>query len=214
MTRLVFIIGSALAFFVPSTLGFGPGSNIPDVALNWGFNPVTKVFMPEYTSKQNVVILGVPGAFLPTETEIQIPTYFEKQDLFRQAGIDNIIVYSVNDSAVVGIWNKQLVEAHGKQSNSGSNNKNGNIITFMADPTREFTQACGMELTDPRPATNGLVGRCKRFAMYVVNNVVQNVVVSENYDDPTGDKDPTATCADAILYSLKTVQNQGYVKSN
>ena len=175
-----------------------PGSKIPNVDLHWGFNPVAKVNIPEYIADQNVLIIGVPGAFNPTETEIQIPTFFERQEVFREElGIDNIIVYSVNDSAVVGIWNKYLVEMHASGGDGG-------IITFLGDPDGSFTRACGMEITDPKPTINkGLVKRCKRFALYVVNNVIQTVIVSESYGDPTGDRNPKPTCANAIIQAIK-----------
>jgi peroxiredoxin len=138
MARLV-LIGSALLvtlclFAKEATALISPGSKLPNLDLNWGFNPLTKVNIQEYISGQSVLIVGVPGAFTPTATNVQVPTYFEHQDTLKQLGIENVIIYSVNDSAVVGIWNKQLVEAYGKPNT---------LVTFMADPTGDFTRACG-----------------------------------------------------------------------
>ena len=79
------------------------------------------------------------------------------------------------------------------------------MITFMGDPYGEFTKAVDMELTHPGPIGKGLVGRSKRFAMHVVNNVVQYVAVSESEDDPAGDQDPSATTYDAMLEAVTKV---------
>lgn len=151
MTRLVL---SRSAFFIVLLLGLlgcepadafsttsgihqGPisaGANLPDLCLNWGFNPVTNVCLPEYCENQKVLIVGVPGAFTEIATDDQVMTYLEQQDALKQLGIENVIIYSVNDSAVVGIWNKQRVEAYGKSNT---------LVTFMADPASDFTRACG-----------------------------------------------------------------------
>lgn len=104
------------------------------------------------------------------------------------------MIYCVNDGAVMANWNQVLLEKFGKPND---------LVTFMGDPTGEFTKACGMEMTDPGPVSKGLVGRCKRFAMHVVNNVVQYVAVSESDCDPAGDDDPDATCGPAMIEAIK-----------
>ncbi len=77
------------------------------------------------------------------------------------------------------------------------------MAQMFGDPTGEFTKACGMEMTHPGPELVGLIGRSKRFAMHVVNNVVQYVAVSESENDPAGDADPEATCAPAMIEAIK-----------
>lgn len=47
----------------------------------------------------------------------------------------------------------------------------------MGDPSGVFTKAIAMEMVHPGPYSVGIIGRCKRFAMYVVDNVVQLVRV-------------------------------------
>lgn len=77
---------------------------------------------------------------------------------------------------------------------------------MMGDPACEFTKACGMEMTDPGPPSVGIIGRCKRWAMYVQNNVVKHVAVAEAEGDPAGDDNPTVTLAPAMLDAIKSVQ--------
>jgi len=123
---------------------------------------------------------------------VQVPGYLENQDALKEAGIDEVLVYCVNDGAVMDAW----------AENQGIK---GSMITFMGDPSGEFTRAVDMELTHPGPISVGIIGRCKRFAMHVVDNVVKYVAVSESEDDPAGDADPSATCHAAMLDAVKKV---------
>jgi hypothetical protein len=54
------------------------------------------------------------------------------------------------------------------------------------------------------PLSKGLYGRCKRFALYVVDSVVRYSVIAEDVDfDPAGDDFPEKVLAPAILEVLK-----------
>jgi peroxiredoxin 5 len=127
-------------------------------------------------------------------SNVQVPGYVQNQDTLKAAGIDEVLVYCVNDGAVMRAWfeNQKL-------------GAEGSIVSMMADPSGEFTRACGMELTDPRPQSNGLLGRSKRFAVIVAKNIVKYVAVSEAPNDPAGDDDPSATCYEAMLKAWKEV---------
>lgn len=101
-------------------------------------------------------------------------------------GIEEVIVFSVNDGAVMEAWAvDQMVE--------------DSIISFMGDPFSIVTRALDMELTHPGPQGKGLINRCKRFALHIVNGKVMTVRVSESEDDPAGDDFPDTTCAPAML---------------
>mmetsp|Transcript_62411 Transcript_62411/g.184666 ORF Transcript_62411/g.184666 Transcript_62411/m.184666 type:complete len:103 (+) Transcript_62411:636-944(+) len=82
----------------------------------------------------------------------------------------------------------------------------GSMLNVFGDPLCEFTAACGMELTHPGPHSLGLVRRCKRWAMYVKNNIVEYVAVSEAENDPAGDDFPEATCAPAIIEAIHALE--------
>ena len=107
-----------------------------------------------------------------------------------EAGIEEVIFYCVNDGAVMGVWMHKL----GLQ---------GTMTQMFGDPSGELTKALGMEMNHPGPESLGLIGRSKRFALHVVNNVVEYVAVSESEDDPAGDANPEATCAPAMLKAIK-----------
>jgi peroxiredoxin len=127
---------------------------------------------------------------------VQIPGYIRQSDELRDLGIDEVLVVAVNDGAVMRAWAlDQKIE--------------GSLLQLMGDPYGDFTRMCGMELTHPGPIEKGLVNRCKRFAMLVVNNIVQYVAVSESDTDPAGDADPEATCAPAMIAAVRLLKGIG-----
>jgi len=105
-----------------------------------------------------------------------------------------VLIYCVNDAAVMQGW----------AENQGIE---GSMITFMGDPAGELTKALDMSMTHPGPPSVGIIGRCKRFALHVVNGEVKIVRVSEAEDDPAGDDNPEATLAPAMISAIKGEAN-------
>ena len=77
------------------------------------------------------------------------------------------------------------------------------MVKFMGDPAGELTDALDMKMTHPGPASVGIIGRCKRHALHVVNGEIKVVHVSEGPDDPAGDGDPSQTFAEAMIDAIK-----------
>lgn len=169
------------------------GDKVPSLELDLGFPP-KKVNVVEKVAGKKVIILGLPGAFTPTWSTRQIPGYLESEGALKAAGVESVLVYCVNDGAVMTAWGKD--QKVGEES----------MIELYGDPTGAFTKACDMELTADDPIGDGLIGRCKRFAMYVVDGVVKFVAVAENEFDPAGDEFPEATLAPALLEAIKEVK--------
>lgn len=121
-----------------------------------------------------------------------MPGYKEARNDIRDAGIDEVLVYCVNDAAVMQAWAKDL-----RITNTG--------ITFLADTGCELTKALDTVLD--HPGVVRALGRvvCKRFAMYVEDGVVKHVGVSESPDDPAGDKDNSASTAKGMLAAIKAL---------
>jgi len=101
----------------------------------------------------------------------------QKQEQLKAKGIDEVLVYCVNDGAVMQAWAKDQ-KVH------------GSIITFLADTRGEFTKALGMFMDHPGPKDALGNPRCKRFVLVCENGIVKNVEVSEAPDDPAGDNNP------------------------
>ena len=65
-----------------------------------------------------------------------------------------------------------------------------------------------MELTHPGPQSKGIIGRCKRFALYAVNGQIKYVAISEAEDDPAGDDRQEATLAQAMLEAITGMKDE------
>ena len=108
----------------------------------------------------------------------------------KAAGIDEIMVYCVNDPAVMDAWAKdqKVVDTH---------------VTFYSDPYGTFTKHFDMELTHPGPVGKGLVGRCKRFALYIDDGEVKYQALAEDPDfDPAGDDFPEKCMPEQMLAAI------------
>jgi peroxiredoxin len=54
------------------------------------------------------------------------------------------------------------------------------------------------------PISKGIIGRCKRFALYIEDGVVKYSVIAEDLEfDPAGDDFPENVLAPAILEAIK-----------
>jgi len=118
-----------------------------------------------------------------------VPGYLEKQEALKAKGIDEVLVYCVNDGAVMEAW----------ATNQGVA---GSMITFLADTRGEFTKAMDMVLDHPGPMEVLGNKRSKRYAFYADDGVIKHIAVSEGPDDPAGDADPSASCVDAMLEAI------------
>lgn len=120
---------------------------------------------------------------------MQIPGYLENQEKLKAAGVEEVIVYCVNDGAVMEAWAKdQGIE--------------GSMITFFGDPEAKLTEVLDVKLDHPGPKGVGIIGRCKRHAAYVVDGEIKYFKISEAPDDPAGDDRPEETCAPAMLEAI------------
>lgn len=185
--RSLSFLNSILLLLAAGANAVKVGDKIPShLELHSGFPP-NIVNLSKYISGRSVILLGLPGAFTPTWSNVQIPGYIEQQDALKSAGVDEVIVYCVNDGAVMSAWaTDQGVE-------------DGGLLSFMADPYSIVTGALDMSLTHTGPQSVGLINRCKRFALYIVDGEVKAVRLSEKEDDPAGDDFPELTLAGAML---------------
>ena len=118
-----------------------------------------------------------------------MPGYKEARNELRAKGIDEVLVYCVNDPAVMQFWGKDQKIA-------------GSIVTFFADQSSTLTKALDVELVAPGPMRALGNPRCKRFAMHVEKGTIKHIAVSETPDDPTGDDDISASAAAGMIAAL------------
>lgn len=201
------------------------GDQLPSVELHLGFPP-KKYNVADFCKDKSVILVGLPGAFTPTWSTKQIPNYLEHQDALRKKGIKNVIVYCVNDAAVMQAWGKDqkvglvssqvfrsllLEDVFCKKEISHMSLPSitfmvQSMLQLMADPKGDLTKALDMEMTHPGPTEKGLWGRCKRHAIYAVNGEIKAIQIAESEDDPAGDKHPEPTLANTMLEIIDKIQ--------
>jgi len=172
-----------------TSLDVAVGDSVPDVTLDYEFPP-DKISLKERCEGKNILFIGLPGAFTPTWSSQQVPGYLENQDALKEAGVDEVIVWCVNDGAVMSAW-------------ADDQGVRGSMIKFMGDPSGSLTKALDIEMTDDGPKSVGIIGRCKRHAIYVVDGEVKAFALSEADGDPAGDDDPSKTMPEAMLAAIK-----------
>lgn len=111
------------------------------------------------------------------------------EDELKEKGVDAVLVYCVNDGAVMEAWAKdQFIE--------------DTIVKFLGDPRSELTKALDMVLDHPGPM--GVLGnpRCKRHSMFVDDGIIKTINVAAYEDDPAGDNNPTVTLVEKMLEDI------------
>jgi len=112
-----------------------------------------------------------------------------KEDDLKAKGVSDVLVFCVNDGAVMTGWAKdQGIE--------------GSIITFLGDPRSEVTEALGLVLDDPGPMSVLGNPRCKRFSMLIDDGVIKTINVAAAEGDPAGDDNPTVSLVEKMLSDL------------
>jgi glutaredoxin-like protein len=116
---------------------------------------------------RTVVVFSLPGAYTPTCSSTHLPRYNELAATFRKAGVDDVVVVSVNDGFVMSEWQKD---------------QDAPNVTFIPDGNGDFTAGMGM-LVDKRDL--GFGKRSWRYSMLVKDSVVQKMFIEpEKEGDP------------------------------
>ena len=136
-------------------------------------------------------------------------------------GVDDVIIYCVNDGAVMGAWAEdqgvsQLsdLDSDSDSGSGGEDDSSTSIIHLFGDPYGEVTESLDMELTAVGPKMVGLVQRCKRFALYIVNGKVEIKRIAEADNDPAGDDYPDVTLAESMIIAITEFNDKNNQSNN
>ena len=153
------------------------GEKLPSLTLKtMGDNGPEEITTDSIFDCKKVVLFALPGAFTPGCSNTHMPGFVIHADAIKAKGVDSIVCLAVNDAFVMGAWGET---------------QNAEELLLIADGSGTFTSAIGMEL-DLTAA--GLGVRSQRYAMIVVNGVVEAI----NLDEGTIEK----STAEAILQLL------------
>lgn len=139
-----------------------------------------KVSTADLFAGKTVVLFALPGAYTPTCSSSHLPRYEELYDDLQQAGVDEVLCLSVNDTFVMNAW----AEDQGAER-----------VKMVPDGNGEFSKAMGL-LVDK--ANLGFGARSWRYSMLVRDGVVEKMFIEEEIaGDPFGVSD-----ADTMLEYL------------
>ena len=139
----------------------------------------------ELFGDKKVVIFSLPGAFTPTCSGEQLPTYDEMYSQFKDKGIDDVYCVSVNDAFVMNAWARDL----------GIKN-----VKMIPDGDGTFTRSMGMLVNKPK---QGFGMRSWRYAAIVNNGTIENMFIEPGQNDFSDDDDPyTVTSPEHVLSKL------------
>ena len=130
-------------------------------------NEVKIIDIFELCKKNKTIILGMPGAFTKTCSNLHLPGYIKNYNLALEKGISKIICIAVNDPNVMKAW--------------GDSQKVEDKIFMAADPYCEFTKSIGADIDR---FDRGQGTRSARYTMLVENNIATKIKAEED----------TATC--------------------
>ena len=119
----------------------------------------------ELFKNKKIVVFSLPGAFTPTCSTYQVPTYNKMYDEFKALGIDDIYCVSVNDAFVMNKWKEQ---------------QDAKNLTFIPDGNAEFTRKMGY-LVEKKNL--GFGERSWRYSMLVDNEEIVKIFEEPGFDD-------------------------------
>ena len=139
----------------------------------------------ELFGDKKVVIFSLPGAFTPTCSGEQLPTYDEMYSQFKDKGIDDVYCVSVNDAFVMNAWARDL----------GIKN-----VKMIPDGDGTFTRSMGMLVNKPK---QGFGMRSWRYAAIVNDGTIDQMFIEPGQNDFSDDDDPyTVSSPEHVLSKL------------
>ena len=121
---------------------------------------------------KKIVLFSLPGAFTPTCSGQQLPSYDEMYNQFKDKGIDDVYCISVNDAFVMNAWARDL----------GIKN-----VKMIPDGCGAFTRSMGMLVNKPK---QGFGMRSWRYSAVINDGVVEIFNEEPGIHDFSNDGDP------------------------
>jgi peroxiredoxin len=121
---------------------------------------------------KRIVMFSLPGAFTPTCSSEELPSYDRMYNEFKDMGIDDVYCVSVNDAFVMNAWARDLEIQH---------------VKMIPDGCGTFTSNMGMLVAKPK---QGFGMRSWRYAAIVNDGVVEKMFEEPGFNNFSDDDDP------------------------
>lgn len=143
----------------------------------------------EYFGGKRVVVFSLPGAFTPTCSNKQCPSYDLAYPEILKLGIDEVYCIGVNDAFVMYQWGKSLAVKN---------------VKLIPDGSGTFTRRMGMLVNKEHL---GFGYRSWRYSMVVKDSVVEKWFEEPGINDDGTDQDPyEVTDPDTVIAYLKSTK--------
>ena len=121
---------------------------------------------------KRVVLFSLPGAFTPTCSGQQLPTYDSMFESFKDSNIDDVYCISVNDAFVMNAWARDLEIKN---------------VKMIPDGCGTFTRNLGMLVNKPK---QGFGLRSWRYSAVINDGKVEKMFVEPGFNQHSDDDDP------------------------
>ena len=130
---------------------------------------------------KRVVMFSLPGAFTPTCSSEELPSYDRMYNEFKDMGIDDVYCVSVNDAFVMNAWARDLEIQH---------------VKMIPDGCGTFTSNMGMLVAKP---AQGFGMRSWRYAAVVNDGWVEKMFEEPGFNNFSDDDDPYVVSRPEII---------------
>ena len=121
---------------------------------------------------KRIVLFSLPGAFTPTCSSEELPSYDRMYNEFKELGIDDVYCVSVNDAFVMNAWARDLEIRH---------------VKMIPDGCGTFTRSMGMLVNKP---AQGFGMRSWRYSAIINDGEVQEFFEEPGINNESADDDP------------------------
>ena len=121
---------------------------------------------------KRIVMFSLPGAFTPTCSGEELPSYDRHYNKFIENGIDDVYCISVNDAFVMNAWARDLEIKN---------------VKMIPDGCGTFTSNMGMLVAKPK---QGFGMRSWRYAVIINDGKVEAMFEEPGFNNYSDDDDP------------------------
>jgi len=121
---------------------------------------------------KRIVMFSLPGAFTPTCTGEELPSYERNYQKFKDNGIDDVYCISVNDAFVMNAWARDLKIKD---------------VKMIPDGCGTFTSNMGMLVAKPK---QGFGMRSWRYAVIINDGKIEAMFEEPGFNNFSDDDDP------------------------
>jgi peroxiredoxin len=126
---------------------------------------------------KRIVLFSLPGAFTPTCSSEELPSYDRMYQEFKELGIDDVYCVSVNDAFVMNAWSRDLEIKN---------------VKMIPDGCGTFTRNMGMLVNKP---AQGFGQRSWRYSMVINDGIIESLFEEPGKcdnltSDPYGESSP------------------------